>query len=302
MMDAAKYSVLIVDDDYANIEALSKILGGMYEVYVAKDGPDAVETAESLLPDVILLDIIMPDMDGYEVLATLKNSVGTQGIPVIFITGLSDADDERKGLVMGASDYITKPFSPAIVEIRVRNQIKIIEQFRTIERLSMTDQLTDLPNRRSFEKRLMTEWGRAAREREPISILLIDVDKFKNYNDAHGHLQGDAALQSVAKAFTRAMGRSSDFVARWGGEEFITLLPNTDLGGALNVAEHIRRSVEDMEVPCPTGHAAKITVSIGVNIQTSGADSTVDSFISGADNALYKAKETGRDRVCVADL
>jgi diguanylate cyclase (GGDEF)-like protein len=299
MNETKKNSVLIVDDESSNIMALTHILSAEYGIYAAKSGEQAITAAEKYSPDVVLLDIVMSGMDGYDVIAALKSRPKTQDIPVIFITGLSDSDDEEKGLSLGASDYIAKPFSPAIVKLRVRNQMKMLEQLRTIERLGLTDQLTDLPNRRSFDNRLNLEWGRALRDHSSISILLIDADKFKIYNDTHGHQQGDVALKSVAKAISESLKRSVDFAARWGGEEFIVLLPSTDLEGALDVAERIRKNVKAMEIPCPDGmDASKMTVSIGVNSLAHGHSSTIHEFISGADIALYAAKGKGRDLVC----
>jgi len=291
-------SVLIVDDENSNIIMITKILNPYYTVYAAKNGEAAIKAAEKYLPDVILLDILMPDMDGYTVLATLKKSEETRNIPVIFITGLSNAADEEKGLTLGAADYITKPFSSVIVKLRVRNQMKMLDQLRLIERLSKLDQLTELPNRRSFDEQLHSEWRRAAREQKYISILMIDVDKFKNYNDTYGHQQGDVALRAIAKAITSTFKRSSDFAARWGGEEFSLLLPSTDSSGAFEIAEQIRRQIEDMNIPSSDGSISKITVSIGINTLVPIDGSTINEFISGADEVLYKAKRNGRNRIC----
>ena len=299
MSEQRKNSILIVDDQKTNIIALTNILNEEYKVYAVIDSWEAVETAEEDMPDLILLDIVMPKMDGYEVIAALKNSEKARDIPVIFITGLDSADAEEKGLALGAVDYISKPFHAPIVKIRVQNQIKLLEQYRTIERLSMLDQLTELPNRRSFESRLNLEWGRALREQTPISMLMIDIDKFKNYNDTHGHQQGDAALVAVADMFGAVLKRPGDFAARWGGEEFIVLLPNTNTEGALDVAEQLRGFVEEMEIPCTGGLTTKVTLSIGINTRIPGHTFTMDEFIKYADEALYEAKAKGRNRVCL---
>jgi diguanylate cyclase (GGDEF)-like protein len=304
MIATKKNSLLIVDDEKLNIMTLTHILSPDYIVYAAKDGQDAIEVAKELLPDIILLDIIMPDMDGYEVITTLKNAKETCHIPVIFVTGLSNHEDEEKGLNLAAADYITKPFSPAIVKLRVRNQIQILHQLRTIELLSTTDQLTAIPNRRSFDNRLNFEWTRAMRDSTPISIFMIDLDRFKRYNDTYGHQQGDVALKTIAGIFTQSFKRSSDFVARWGGEEFAVLLANTPSDGALNIAEQIRANVENTIIPLANGSKTKMTICIGVHtlIPSSHTQScTIDSFISGADEALYIAKKTGRNKVCLYD-
>ena len=298
MNETGKHSILVVDDEVTNIEILTLILGSEYTVYSANNGQKAIEMAEKHLPDIILLDILMPGMDGYTVIVELKNSTKTHNIPVIFITGLSGNENEEKGLKLGAADFITKPFSLTTVKLRVKNQMETLKQLRKIERVSMIDQLTDLPNRRSFENQLKLEWARAQRDKTPISILFIDADKFKNYNDNYGHQQGDLALQALAKAFTESLKRPGDFAARWGGEEFIALLPNTNMQGAFTVAEQLRKRVEAMDIPCNDKLASKITVSIGINTLASGHNSTIDEFISDADTALYDAKKEGRNRAC----
>jgi diguanylate cyclase (GGDEF)-like protein len=298
MDDAAKKnSLLVVDDDTSSLMELIHILQPEYKLYTAKDGASAIKIAEKALPDLILLDIVMPDMDGYEVFAELKKIEKVKDIPVIFITGLNSVKDEEKGLTMEAADYISKPFSQLIVKLRVRNQIQMLNQLRMIERLSMIDQLTEIPNRRSFDHQLQMEWNRSIREHAPISLLMMDVDHFKNYNDTYGHPQGDAALAAVARIFAQSLRRAGDFAARIGGEEFAVLLPHTDLAGALSVAEHIRSDVENSVVPCGDGSVTKITVSIGVNTQSPTEKCMVKFFISYADKALYAAKEAGRNTV-----
>ena len=302
MAGTRDHSVLIVDDESSNIMAITHILSPNYIVYAAKNGQSGIKAAHKYLPDIILLDVIMPEMDGYSVIAALKDSDATHDIPVIFITGLSGVNDEEKGLALGAADYISKPFSPSIVKLRVNNQIRMIEQIRTIERLSMTDQLTELPNRRSFNLRLEEEWERAVRNQSTVSILLADVDRFKNYNDTYGHQQGDAALQAVAGALMGELQRPGDFAARWGGEEFAVLLTDTDLTGAQSVAEKIRLRIEGMEIPRADGRETRVTISIGISTQIPPRNSAYDDFITCADKALYLAKETGRNRVCTADI
>jgi len=293
-----KNSVLIVDDENSNITKLTHILSPDYTVYAAKNGHKAIEATERYMPDVILLDIIMPEMDGYEVIKALKNAENTCNIPVIFITGLRNPDDEEKGFNLGAADYISKPFGAAIVKLRVKNQIKMLNQLRTIELLSMIDQLTAIPNRRGFDIRMEMEWVRAIRENTFISILIADIDMFKSYNDEYGHQQGDTALQAVAKTMEQSLNRPGDFAARWGGEEFVVLLPNTDLSGAVNIADRIRINIYNVIIPCEDGTETRVSVSIGVNSQAPRQNSSRNSFISEADKALYNAKYTGRNQVC----
>jgi len=293
-----KNSVLIVDDSMISRMKLVRILRDDYVLHTSGDGRSALLAANELQPDLILLDVIMPDMNGYEVLAELRKNEATKAIPVIFITGATNNDDEIKGLMSGAVDYIHKPLNDMIVMLRVRQQIQLLNQMREIENLSMRDQLTGLPNRRSFEMRIQDEWKRALREKMPFSLLLIDVDNFKNYNDTYGHQQGDAALRAVAGVFGQAMKRSSDFSARWGGEEFIVLLCSTDSCGAMGVAEQIRKLVETLEIPGPDGFVTRVTASIGVCTRAADDGGTVNELISKADRALYDAKQKGRNRVC----
>jgi diguanylate cyclase (GGDEF)-like protein len=296
MTTTKKNSVLIVDDEKSNIIALTHILSSEYTIYFAKNGMDAIELAERFLPDVILLDILMPEMDGYEVISRLKKGTKTNEIPVIFITGLTGVEEEDKGLSSGAADYISKPFSSEIVKLRVRSQIQMLNQIRLIKYLSMMDQLTDLPNRRNFDSRMRTEWEHAIRNGAFISLLMIDIDFFKNYNDKYGHQQGDVALKAMANIFKQTLKRSVDFAARWGGEEFVVLLPNTNLNGAMGVAEVIRAKAVDTDI-ISEGSATRLTLSIGVNTLKPDQGSSLDSFISGADKALYTAKENGRNQV-----
>jgi diguanylate cyclase (GGDEF)-like protein len=296
-METKKNSLLIVDDENTNLKVLSHILGQDYTIYTATSGESAIEKAKEYKPDLILLDIIMPGMNGYETLSAVKSCEEIKKTPIIFITGLTSDEDEAKGLALDAADYLTKPFSSAIVKLRVRNQIQIINQLQTIERISLIDQLTNLPNRRSFDARLKMEWGQAIREKTSLSLLMIDLDKFKNVNDTYGHLHGDVVLQTAAAIFSQAVKRPGDFAARWGGEEFVVLLPNTHSDGAVEIAEKIRLDVEDTIIPVDGGSEMKITISIGVTSLIPTTESSIDTFISTADKALYAAKDAGRNKV-----
>jgi len=300
MNDTKKeYTILITDDEKSNLLVLGEILSPRYNILTAKNGIRALELAKEHTPDLILLDVLMPDMSGFEVIAKLKEFDATSKIPVIFITGLDNADSEEKGLSLGAVDYIIKPFNKAIVKARVNAHIKIIDQMRIIEHIGLSDPLTKLANRRGFDKRLNDEWHRALRQRQPLSVFMLDIDWFKNYNDAYGHPQGDLALQAVADTLLQGLKRSSDFVARWGGEEFVGLLPNLDSHGACEVAEQIRKNIASYPIPTDNGVITALTVSIGINTLIPVPDTTIGDFINKADNALYMAKEAGRNRVIV---
>jgi len=296
-MEEKKNTLLIVDDENANLKVLTHILGSEYTILTATSGASAIEKAKEFLPDLILLDILMPDMDGYTTLCEIKMSEDIQKIPVIFITGLASDEDEEKGLSLDAADYITKPFSATIVKLRVRNQVQIVNQMRTIECLSMIDQLTNLPNRRSFDERLNMEWKQAIRERTPISLLIADMDNFKFLNDTYGHQQGDIVLRKVAELLPRSFKRPGDFAARWGGEEFVVLLPNTPLDGAVELAEKIRADIEKMSIKAADGSEIKLTLCVGVNSLIPGNGTSIDVFFANADKALYMAKDSGRNKV-----
>jgi len=292
-----KNSVLIVDDEESNIMALTHILNPYYTVFAVLDGQDAISITEDYHPDVILLDILMPEMDGYSVLTALKASEKTRNIPIIFVTGLNNPIDEEKGLSLGAADYISKPFSPAIVKLRVQNQVKMLNYICEIKQMSMTDQLTKLPNRRNFDERAWIEWNRAVRYKTPISILMIDLDNFKCYNDTYGHQQGDFALQTVSKIFIRELKRSTDYTARWGGEEFVVLLADTDFNEASSIAERLRKETENTKIPLADGQSTGITISVGVNTLVPTPDCSIDDFMHQADEALYTAKKSGRNGI-----
>lgn len=294
-----KHNILIIDDSEFNIAVLLRILGSSYSVSIAKSGIEGIEIAKKLNPDVIILDIIMPGMDGFETIAVLKKNASTSKIPVIFISGLSKTEDEEKGLALGGADYITKPFSTEIVKLRVRNQILMLEYIRTIEELGRIDQLTGIPNRRSFHERLFIEWKSAIRDSALISILIMDIDNFKMINDTFGHMMGDVVLQKVSKAIKDSIKRPTDFIARWGGEEFIVLLPSTATDGAFFVAESIRKSVEDVEIIFMDGRSTKVTMSIGLNTHQPTNECVVNSFLHDADSALYEAKANGKNNVTI---
>ena len=300
--------ILIVDDTPTNIQVLAEALRGDYRVKVAANGLAAFQIIDKLgVPDLILLDVMMPHMDGYEVCRRLKAQAETKDIPIIFITAKADVVDEEYGLHLGAMDYICKPFHLPIVTMRVRNHINLKMKSDLLEKLAMVDRLTNIPNRRRFDSVLETEWRRAQREESELALLMIDVDFFKNYNDYYGHGGGDECLKKIAATLSRVAARPGDLVARWGGEEFIVLLPGTDANGARKIAESMRAEVEVLAIPhanSPVSHW--VTVSIGlVSLrqalqQQSAASVFMDSpsqLLESVDRMLYQAKSAGRNRV-----
>jgi diguanylate cyclase (GGDEF)-like protein len=286
-----------------NIMMLTRILSADYVLLTATSGEAALSLALKQIPDLILLDVIMPGMDGFEVLTELKRNPETMNIPVIFITGADNEEDEERGFLLGAVDYITKPFKNVIVKVRVNTHMKIVSQLRMNERLGMIDPLTGIHNRRSFDHSFEAEWGRAVREKTPISFLMLDIDHFKKYNDAFGHLQGDELLKAAAAIFVAVVKRPTDLAARLGGEEFGILLPGAGPQGALAVAEEVRKAVEALQVPTIDGkQQTTATVSIGVaSISPVHSDSPTE-LLSRADDCLYAAKESGRNKVIGGEL
>lgn len=297
MSDESGYSILLVDDEPVNLHVLNRILKDNYEVYAARYGQAAIKKALEDKPDLILLDVMLPDMSGFEVLSEIRKNDITRNIPVIFITGLSDAENEKIGLRLGAADYITKPFNSDVVKARVEYQIKIVEQIRIIEGSGMTDVLTELPNKRSFEDQLNVEWGRFLREKTPLSMMMIDVDRLKSYNSTYGHEQGDIILKELANILRATLKRATDMVFRWGGEEFAVLLPGTTLNNAIMIAERIRVNVEAIKIP-GNGKELAATVSIGVSEATADGDAGAEDFLLRAENSLHCAKMKGRNSVC----
>jgi len=301
MEEEKKNSLLLVDDENTDLKILANILGSEYTIYTASNGTSAIEKAIEYKPDLILLDILMPGMNGYQILSEIRRIEEIQKTPVIFITGLNSDEDEEKGLSLEAADYITKPFNSRIVELRVRGQIQIINQMRTIERLSRIDQLTNIPNRRNFDERLQVEWKQAIREQTPISLLMMDIDNFKHINDTYGHQQGDIVLQTIADTFPDSFRRPCDIAARWGGEEFAALLPRTHQEGAMEIAEKIRAAIEQKPIPLADGSNTNITISIGISTLVPSRGASFNALISGADKALYAAKDAGRNKVIHID-
>lgn len=302
MAHATSGIILIVDDDPANIMVLLEALEEQHKVIVAKNGAEALEKAWSHLPDLILLDAVMPEMDGFEVCVRLKENERTKEIPVIFVTALNDNLDEEKGLKLGAIDYIRKPFHLPVAKTRIRNHLKLKHKSDMLEELVRIDGLTDIYNRRGFDDALEREWRRCMRQSSPLALVLLDIDHFKHFNDLYGHASGDACLIRVAHAINLTARRSGDFVARYGGEEFVALLPETPLEAAQEIGERIRKAVANLrivhEYPHGCGH---VTVSLGVcSVIPQGQDWT--GLIRCADNALYKAKNGGRDCVCFEEL
>jgi len=297
-------TVLVVDDAPENVRVLGTALRGQCRVRAATCGRDALAIAKGENPpDLILLDIMMPGMDGYEVCRLLHEDPDTVEIPVIFITAMDEVEDETRGLDAGAVDYIAKPFSSAIVRARVRTHLELKRHRDELRNLSNLDGLTGIPNRRRFDEVLGLEWRRAVRSSHSISLLIIDIDHFKNYNDTFGHPTGDDCLREVAATLRGCALRSSDFVGRYGGEEFAAILPNTSAEGAATMAERMREAVDQLllgEETDPTGPRG-VTVSIGGATAAASFQGDPLKLVERADRQLYRAKDAGRNRVFLDD-
>lgn len=301
-----KQKLLIVDDQPENSRVLMDALGDELQIIIAKDGNSALEKALIFLPDLVLLDVMTPGMDGFEICRKLKSAEQTKNIPIIFVTDSDDLRNEEKGLKLGAIDYIRKPFHLSVTVARIHNHLKLKRKSDMLEALARIDGLTEIHNRRGFDETLTLLWSAARRNRSALAMILIDIDFFKKYNDYYGHSRGDICLAHVARTIQCAIQRTQDFVARYGGEEFAVLLADTGLEGALIVAERLRRAVEELRIPhqdSPINSA--VTISLGVASivpPRQQADMTEQNLIRRADDALYQAKNAGRNRTAAAPV
>ena len=295
--------ILLIDDSRLIAHVAKTILTKLgHEVILAQDGMAGLGAAKSEQPDIILLDLIMPVMDGYRVCQQLKEEGSTKEIPVIMLTSKAEAADKVKGLEMGALDYVTKPFDEGELVARVNTQLKLKElrealqeKNRQLQEMANRDGLTGLYNHRYFHEQLSKDLLRARRYHESLSCVLLDIDYFKKFNDTHGHQTGDVVLSTLGHVIKDSI-RDSDFGARYGGEEFALILYHTDGPSAYEVAERLRRMVEDCEVH-DKGNVLHVTISVGVATFPHEAIEDSKKLIECADKALYRAKENGRNRV-----
>jgi diguanylate cyclase (GGDEF)-like protein len=296
--------LLIVDDLPDNIRVLSRMIADAgYAVSAATSGAQALKIAAASAPDLILLDIMMPEMDGYQTLQALQADPQLAGIPVIFVTACSDAEDEARGLELGAVDYITKPFKEAIVLRRVQTHLELKHQRDLLEHLSQVDGLTRIPNRRAFDQQCDVEWRRALRSGDRLAIAMIDVDHFKGFNDTHGHLGGDDCLRRLAQILSQGMRRAGEFVARYGGEEFVCLLPGIEIDSLAALMEQVRASVESEHLPHGASSVSPwVTISVGAALCRPTRPMAASDLIKAADAQLYEAKRLGRNRVCMTEI
>ena len=293
--------ILIVDDSLLQATQLKAIIEDEYDVTIAQTAEDGLRRANDEDYSLILLDVVMPEMDGFTLLKRLQEEIITQSVPVILITSLADATNEQRGLILGAVDYITKPYIPLIVKARVNTHVKLYRYRRQIEEQSMTDQLTGVANRRRYDRYSLTKWNEAARLQVPFSICMFDIDHFKMYNDTFGHPAGDKVIAAVAKTISSHLKRSTDFVARYGGEEFVAISMGEPSKKMFEHLQKIRQAIEDLHIPHNPNVSEWVTVSVGGVTVVPESRGTYDVYLKIADTMLYDAKKHGRNRVVWAD-
>ena len=291
--------ILIADDQPTNIRVLFELFRDQCDVFMATSGAQTIQICRAELPDLILLDVVMDDIDGHEVCRRLKADPLTGAIPIIFVTSQNQEADEVIALGLGAVDFITKPINPVIVRARVRTHLTLKLQGDLLRASALLDGLTGVANRRKFDEDLQTDWRQCLRETAPLSLILIDIDYFKLYNDRYGHQVGDNCLKLVARALVETLRRPYDKLARYGGEEFACLLPKTELAGASAMAERMRTRVSELNVEHLGSDVDQVvTISLGVASMVPVPSVTPELLLKASDQQLYEAKRTGRARVC----
>jgi diguanylate cyclase (GGDEF)-like protein len=295
--------ILVVDDDPSIVDLLEAFLQHDYHVSVATHGEQAIGLCRQQLPDLMLLDVMMPGPDGYEVCRRLKFDPATRDVPIIFVTARDEIEEEIRGLEAGAVDFLSKPVHRAIVLARVRTHIALRQQAAKLRDMAMTDILTGVANRRCMEERLDSEWRRCRRNQAPIAVIMIDIDHFKLYNDAYGHQAGDNCLQHIASTLKKGLRRPGDLLGRYGGEEFVCLLPETTLDRAVERADELGRAV--MELNIVHAHAADedvVTISRGASATIPTGELELTDLLQVVDAMLYDAKRGGRNRTMACPL
>lgn len=324
MSDYDRANILIVDDKPENLLVLESLLDNLdCNIFKATSGNEALSLMLDYDFALVLLDVQMPEMDGFETAELMRGSEMTRYIPIIFVTAISkEKKCIFKGYEVGAVDYLFKPIEPMVLQSKVRvflelyNQKKLIQEQKALleikikellelkkanfllENLSLIDGLTGISNRRSFDEYIKRCWKSSIRTGKPLSLIMADIDDFKAYNDNYGHLQGDDCLVRVARTMASSVKRPTDFVARYGGEEFAAVLPETDSEGAMIVAEEIRDNIENLRLKHEHSQAASyVTVSLGIATTYPKKTDSIEEFINSADRALYSAKQNGRNMV-----
>ena len=299
-MQTTKARILIVDDEKANRKMLKELLVDKAKIIFAKSGQQALELAARHRPDLILLDVVMPDLSGFEVIERLKNDQQTMNISVIFITGLANSDDEERGFSLGGCDYIYKPFKSKLVLARVMMHLELIRQRKLLTEIVHVDALTGIANRRRMDLVLKNEISASERDRTSLLIALLDVDFFKQYNDHYGHGAGDIALKKVSAVFQQILQRPRDFVARYGGEEFMLIIPDCDESGANQIFNNLFALLNEKNINHEFSETSdRLTISIGAVIVDVDNQYNIENAMKYADEMLYQAKKCGRNQVMI---
>lgn len=293
--------ILIVDDSRLHATQLKSILEDVYEITIAQTAEDGLFYASTGVFSLVLLDVVMPGMNGFTLLKKLQEEIITKSIPVILITSLSAIEDEQYGFTLGAVDYITKPFHPLIVKARVNTHIKLYNYRRQVESQSKTDQLTGVANRRQHDYYSAVRWKEAVRLQVPFSVCMFDIDHFKGYNDTFGHPAGDKVIITVAKTISAYLKRNTDFFSRYGGEEFVAFMMGGGSDKTFTHIKRIRQAIEDIHIPHAPSVSEWVTISIGGTTVMPQDGMTYASCLKTADDMLYEAKRRGRNRVIWKD-
>lgn len=296
-----KQTLMIVDDYQSNLQAMVGLFEFHYDVVLKDNAKDAINYAIQEEVDLILLDVDMPRMNGYDACSVLKSNPLTEHIPIIFVTAAGNDEDEEKGLLLGAVDYVVKPVNLSILRARVKNQMELIYYRKQLEILSTIDGLTGVPNRRQLDTIVLQHYASTIRFGHSMVFLMIDIDDFKAYNDTYGHAQGDECLKQVAQTILSLKRRETDVVGRYGGEEFAVSLQDTDIEGGLVFASEILNSVRKLNIEHRGNVDHKIvTVSIGLAVfkakHENHKEMTLDELVQQADEQLYYAKHKGKNR------
>ena len=289
--------VLIIDDEKINLKFLSHILRNELDVTLAKSGKQGIRKALEVAPDLILLDIRMPDMDGFETLKALKNDLRTNTIPVILISSLDTPQNEEKGLLLGANDFIYKPFNVAVVQARIRLQLQLAKQTKMLESLAHIDALSSLANRRKYQEVSNAEWIRCQQQGSHLSLIVLDIDNFKQYNDYHGHSAGDRLIQQIAQVLSTRFLGVKKLVARYGGEEFVALLSDCSKEHALELVQEVVVAIEELGLFYQESiDSGCVTISAGGATCIPDHTLNIDKLFTLADKALYAAKRKGKNQ------
>ncbi|MBP5987301.1 MAG: diguanylate cyclase [Azonexus sp.] len=309
--------ILVVEDSRSSLAVLLQYVKHFGATAIsAENGASALDAFSRERPDLVLLDVVLPDISGFEVAQKIRAlEIPGDWTPIIFLSSLGEDVNIEQGIAAGGDDYLAKPVSEIVLGAKIRAMQRIVlmrasllaltrkldAANQELKRISSLDGLTGVANRRYFDETISVEWRRARRHSNSLAVLMCDVDFFKLYNDTYGHLAGDECLRKIATTIRQNTERPSDLVARYGGEEFAVVLPETTIGGALMVAEKIRHAIHELNIPHASAPGEQVTISIGIASAAPGFDNPPDDLIHAADQALYRAKEEGRDRVCRAD-